>query len=138
MTAMFKVMHWVPRIIVILAILFVSMFALDSFSPGLTLWQQIGGFMIHLIPSFILLGVLVLAWKRELPGGIIFLLIGVGLSPWIYLHNFRMNHSVGMSLLIVLMVTFPFILAGIMFIVSHFVRKRNLLKMPPVQAGAER
>jgi hypothetical protein len=116
----------------------VSLFALDSFSPGLTLWQQIGGFMIHLIPSFILLGVLVLAWKRELPGGIIFLLIGVGLSPWIYLHNFRMNHSVGMSLLIVLMVTFPFILAGIMFIVSHFVRKRNLLKMPPVQAGAER
>ena len=61
-----KVLHWLPRIICILAILFVSMLALDSFAPGLTIWQQLGAFLMHLIPSFVLLVFLVIAWKWEL------------------------------------------------------------------------
>ena len=49
------VYHWLPRILCILSILFISMFALDAFAPNLTIWQQITDFLIHLIPSFILL-----------------------------------------------------------------------------------
>jgi len=58
-----KILHWTPRIICILAILFISMFAIDSFAPDLTIWQQLGGFLIHLIPSFILIAILIIAWK---------------------------------------------------------------------------
>ena len=88
------VIHWVPRILCILAILFISMFALDSFTPGLTIWQQIGAFLIHLIPSFILVALLIVTWKWEYIGGIIFIVIGLGFSPFIFNHNYNMNHSI--------------------------------------------
>ena len=123
-----RVFHWLPRIICILAILFVSLFAMDAFSPELTIWQQIGGFLMHLIPSFILLAFLLVAWKWEYIGGIIFIIIGLGLSPYIYMLNYNRNHSVGMSLGIILTITFPFVIVGILFIISHFIKKKNLLK----------
>ena len=123
-----KVFHWLPRVICILAILFISLFAADAFEPGHTIWQQLSAFVIHLIPSFILLAFLIVAWKWEFIGGIIFIVIGLGLSPFIFLHNYNMNHSVGMSLGIILAITFPFIVVGILFIISHLMKKKNLQK----------
>lgn len=123
-----RVIHWLPRIICILAILFVSLFAADAFEPGLTIWQQFGAFFIHLIPSFILLAFLIIAWKWEKFGGIIFMVIGFGLSPFIFQHNYNMNHSIWMSLGIILAITFPFVIVGILFIVSHSIKKKKLLK----------
>jgi hypothetical protein len=123
-----KILHWTPRIICILAILFISMFAADSFAPELTFWQQMGGFMMHLIPSFILIALLIVAWKWEYIGGIIFIVIALGLSPFVFMLNYNRNHSVGMSLGIILAITFPFVLVGILFIISHFMKKKNLQK----------
>ena len=60
----------------IVAILFVSMFALDAFSPGTPLWEQVIGFLIHLIPSYILILILWFAWKNEKWGGLLFIAIG--------------------------------------------------------------
>jgi len=121
-----KLFHWLPRIICILAILFVSMFALDAFAPGLTILQQLGAFLIHLIPSFVLLAILIVAWKWEYIGGIIFTLIGLGLSPFIYTLNHSRNHfTVGASIGAVMMVTFPFVVVGILFIISHFLKKKE-------------
>ena len=124
-----KIQFWAPRIICILAILFISMFAADAFAPELTFWQQIGGFLMHLIPSFILLVLLLVAWKWEFIGGIIFILIGIGFSPFIYQHNYNMNHSVGMSLGIIMMITFPFVVVGVLFMVSHYAKHKNLHKI---------
>ncbi len=115
----------VDCIICELAILLISMFALDSFSPERTFWQNLGAFLMHLIPSFVLIALLIIAWKWELIGGIIFTIIGLGMSPFIYSHNFQMNHSVGKSLVILLIVTVPFIIVGILFIVSHFMKKKQ-------------
>ena len=118
-----KVLHWLPRILCILAILFISLFALDAFDPKLTLWEQITGFIIHLIPSFLLMLILLLAWKKELIGGIVFAIIGLGFSPLVFIHNFRMNHSVWMSLSIIALITIPFSIVGILFIMSHYRKK---------------
>jgi len=123
-----KVFYWLPRIICIIAILFVSLFAADAFAPELSIWQQLGAFIMHLIPSFILLALLIVAWKWELIGGIIFMIIGLGLSPFVFMHNYKMNHSIGMSLVIILSITIPFVIVGILFIVSHFLKKKNLSK----------
>ena len=120
-----KILHWVPRILCIAAILFISMFALDAFSPGIPFWGQVAAFLIHLIPSFILLALLIIAWKWELAGGLIFAVIGLVFIPFIYMHNFRMNHSVWMSISIVLMINLPFIIVGLLFIASHF-KKRSV------------
>jgi len=119
------VIHWIPRILCVMAVTFISMFALDSFAPGFSIWQQLAAFAIHLIPSFILLAFLLVAWKWEFFGGIIFIMIGLGFSPFIYAHNYAMNHSMWMSLGIVMMITFPFVIVGILFIVSHSLKKKN-------------
>lgn len=120
-----KILYWLPRILCILAILFISMFALDSFQPELSIWQQIGAFIMHLIPSFILTALLLIAWKWEYIGGIIFTIIGLVLSPLVFKHNYDMNHSVWMSLGIILTITIPFALVGVLFMVSHFYKKKR-------------
>ncbi len=123
-----RIYHWLPRIICILAILFISLFAADAFSPGLTIWQQLGAFIIHLIPSFILLAFLIVAWKWEYVGGVIFVIIGLGLSPVVFIHNYKMNHSNWMSLGIIMIITVPFIIVGGLFIVSYFKKKKKIQK----------
>lgn len=117
--------HWLPRAICMLAILFISLFAFDAFSPEYPFWQQVARFFVHLTPSIILTIILVIAWKRELVGGIIFGLVSIGLSPMIYSHNYNLNHSIITSIGIVMMVTFPFLVVAVLFIASHFKKKKN-------------
>ena len=119
-------MHWLPRVICIGAILFVSMFALDAFGTGEPVWRQLVAFIMHLIPTFVLMAILILAWNYEKIGGIIFLILGLVLSPLVFLHNFRMNHSVWMSLNIILVITIPFVAVGILFLLSHKMKKRSM------------
>ena len=119
-----KILFWLPRTLCVLAILFISYFSLDAFEPGPPLGQQILDFLIHNIPSYILILVLILAWKKELIGGIIFVLFGIITSPLVYSLNIHRNHSVKESLTIVLLITFPFVIVGILFIASHIIRKR--------------
>jgi hypothetical protein len=120
-----KILYWSPRVLGIIMILIVSMFALDSFAPGIPVGKQILAFIIHLIPSFVLIGILILAWKKEFIGGIIFITLGIVLSPYLYIHNFRMNHSVGLTLSVISIFIVPFIITGVLFLINYFKEKRN-------------
>jgi hypothetical protein len=122
-----KVLYWTARIIGILAVLFVSLFALDSFSSERTFWQNTTAFLNHLIPSFILLGSLIIAWKWEKVGGIILTIIGLAFSIFIFVFNYKRNHFPAMTCLLqALVVAMPFVLAGILFILSHYRKKKEL------------
>jgi len=105
------------------------MFALDAFDGTHTVWEQLGHFLMHLIPSFILLIVFFVATKWELIGGILFTLIGVALSPPVFILNYRMNESIGMSLSVIMAITGPFIVVGILFVISSKMKK-NYQKQP--------
>jgi hypothetical protein len=120
-----QILHWLPRILCILSILFVSIFALYAFNPENTIGEQIGDFLMHTIPSFVLTIILVLAWKWEKLGGILFTIIGVGLSPFVFFHNYRMNESIWLSLSIILVVTIPFAVIGVLFLMSHRMKQRD-------------
>lgn len=122
-----RVLHWFPRILCIVEILFISLFALDAAAPGMTYWKQFGAYFMHLIPSFILLALLLVAWKWEYIGGIIFAIIGLGMSPVIFVLNYNRNQNIATSLGIILVITFPFIIIGILFIISHFMKKKSSL-----------
>lgn len=121
-----RLLHWVPRILVILAILFVSMFALDSFSSQRTFWQNLAALMMHLIPSFILIVILVIAWKWEKAGGIALTLIGLVFGVFVFILNYKRTNSVWTSLFIVLITCIPFVLAGILFILSYYKKKESV------------
>lgn len=126
MNASSRLLHWLPRALCILAILFVSLFAADAFAPGLTIGQQLGAFFIHLIPSFVLLALLVVAWRWELVGGIALTATGLALSPFVFALNYHRTHSIGVSLGIILVITIPFAVVGVLFIVSHRMKKNAL------------
>lgn len=121
---MIKAIHWLPRILTILAICFVSLFALDAFDSNMTIMQQIIGFLMHLIPSFILLVLLGIAWNYKLTGGIIFVVTGVVFGIFLYIWNFRMNHNVLTTLGIVASLALPFVISGILFMLDY----RNIRK----------
>ena len=121
-----KLVRIAPRVLCIIALLFISIFALDAFDSRMPLSQQIDNFLIHLIPTFILAIFLLVAWKWELIGGLIFVLIGAAFSPIVYHINHSRNHfPATTSLGIVLLVTFPFILVGGLFLLSHFLKKQQ-------------
>lgn len=111
--------HWIPRILSIFGILFISIFALDAFAPGKSLLNQIRDFAIHLIPSLVLLFFLILSWKHELTGGILFLLAGLLFTPLIFSINYERTQSFWISLGIVLFINIPFVITGILFIISY-------------------
>lgn len=68
---------WIPRVLSIAFILFISIFALDSFGTEGPLYQEIFAFLIHLIPSFILIIILYFFWKKPLYCGLSFIIIAV-------------------------------------------------------------
>ena len=64
---------WTPRIVAIAVTLFIGMFALDAFSEGKPLLQALGDFAIHLVPTFVLLAIVALAWRWEWVGAAAFI-----------------------------------------------------------------
>jgi hypothetical protein len=114
---------WLARIFCIAAIIFVSMFALDALEQG-TFFQKLSAFALHLIPSFTLVLALLIAWKYELAGGILFILIGLCTAPFIYHFNFERTHSALVCCEVLSMINLPFIIVGVMFTYSYYRLKK--------------
>jgi hypothetical protein len=72
-----KFLFWTPRILTIAFILFLGLFALDVFEGNESLIKKLGGLMIHLIPNFVLIIILIVAWKHEWVGTSAFALVGI-------------------------------------------------------------
>jgi len=68
---------WLPRDLAILFTILISLFAFDVFEGNTPFNEKMLAFLIHLVPAFILVILLLIAWKRPLPGGILFILAGL-------------------------------------------------------------
>ena len=97
------------RILAILYIAFISLFALDAFNGGFSWPGTVIALFIHLIPTFILISCLAVAWKRGVIGGSLFLAVGIFFTLW-----FRTYQRLDVFLLI----SFPLLLIGALFIIS--------------------
>jgi hypothetical protein len=109
-----KILFWTPRILAILAILFMMMFSLDCF-------ENVGKdalvcLFMHNIPAFIIIIVLAIAWKWEWIGGILFVIAFFVGS--IYFNAFGKNWGA-------LIIMVPFLLTGILFIVHYYLYLRK-------------
>lgn len=71
-----KFTYWTPRILSIIFIAFLALFSLDVFGEGLSFREVLIGLIMHNIPVFVLIAVLAIAWKREIVGGVAFILAG--------------------------------------------------------------
>jgi len=71
-----KILYYTPRVLAILFTILVSLLALDVFSEYTGL-ELIGALLIHLFPTYILILVVLIAWKWEHIGGTIFIILGL-------------------------------------------------------------
>lgn len=73
-----KILFWTPRVFGVLFCLFISLFALDVFGEEAGFGAVLLAFVIHLVPTYIVVIALVIAWKRELIGAIVFACLSIG------------------------------------------------------------
>ncbi len=106
---------WAPRILGIIMIFFLALFSLDVFGMSDDPWKVAQGFLIHNIPSFILILLLVISWRWEWIGAICYTLLGLTY----YLSN-PTEHWTAYAV-----ISGPLILIGLLFLISWQRGRRN-------------
>ncbi len=114
-----KTLYWTPRVLGIIAILFISMFAFDVFESGYSFFETIIALFMHLIPSFILTIILVIAWKYELIGGILFFIPPIA---YVIITAIRVPWYLALSWSV--MIGGPFFITGILFIIQGLKKRK--------------
>ena len=114
-----KILYWIPRILTILSILFMTMFSFDVFGGNESFGMKMLGFLIHNIPVLILIAILIIAWKWEVAGGALFILASI--TGTLFFHSFSGNPG---SLIVIS----PFLLTGILFILHYVFFVRSSVK----------
>lgn len=112
-------LYWTPRILSILFICFLALFSLDVFEPGLNAWQILTGLFMHNIPVLTLSIILWISWKREVIGGITFLLAGTA-----YVISVIRPPFGGYMFSYAFLIAGPAYLIGILFLMNWH-KKRN-------------
>jgi len=107
-------LHWLPKVITILFILFVAMFSLDVFDENLGFWGTVLGLFMHNIPAFVLIIILVFAWRRPIIGAVGFLLMDLLYFVWTWVAR-----PAQLSWFYINPVFLVALLIGILFWVSH-------------------
>lgn len=72
-----RLLFWLARGLMVIYILFISLFALDAFDAAYSTSQQLISFAIQIAPSLLLAVILLFAWKRPLVGAAGFLVMSV-------------------------------------------------------------
>src|SRR5574341_672081 len=121
-------LFWTPRLVTILFIAFISLFALDVFSEGYGPWETMVALTMHLLPSIVLTIILILAWKWEWIGGIAYLIAGFVL--WV-----KAEPSGGLAWF--LLVGMPFLL-GVLFTLGWIVKKVGADRDPHLPVSSQR
>ena len=116
MTNKIMYVRWIARILLIAAILLMMMFSMDMIGSTLPLGEKLTGLFMHNIPTLILIAVLIIAWKKELAGGILLIILSLGMMIWF--RSFKGNPG---SLIVVL----PFLISGVLFIIAHYLTEKK-------------
>lgn len=147
-SALGSTIRWVARILCILAICFIGLFALEAIEGKVGLGRQILGILMAppFLMAVLLVIILLIAWKRELVGGILIALIGMVAAAYAYIFNYnrllalkekgmatRGTGAVSKSLQImspdpralniIVLISLPFIIVGVLFIMSYFLHR---------------
>lgn len=70
-TGIDRLLYWIPRIMSLLFVAFISLFAIDVFDEYHG-WELVLALFIHLLPSFVLLAGVIVAWKYDILDAIVF------------------------------------------------------------------
>lgn len=105
-------LNWIPRILCIIFAAFSSLFAMDVFVNESGFWKTLLNLLMHLIPTFLVITILVFSWKRPWIGGITYILLGIAYIIWSSQTD-RGSHIIDI----------PLFSIGIIFLINWFLRK---------------
>lgn len=106
-----KAIHWIPRLISIALIGLLLLLSFDVFEED-TIGEILVGFLMHNIPTFILILMTLLAWKRPLIGAVTYTLAGLF---YIFVVYRIMNLSFLDGLISISILSLPALLIGLLF-----------------------
>lgn len=118
-----KFIYWTPRIASILFICFLALFSLDIFGNGYSFWETVLGLFMHNVPVFILIAVLIIAWKREWVGGVAFILAGIAYIISVLISALK-NQFEWYYLAWAVQIAGPAFFIGILFFMNWFRKKK--------------
>lgn len=104
-----KYLYWTPRILTILFIVFMSILTLDVFDAGYSFLELLVALFMHLIPVSILTVILLIAWRWEKIGGIIFIVLGLLFTLFFQTYSHLLSFFV---------ISCPVFLIGVLFLMN--------------------
>ena len=116
-----KLLYWTPRALSIAFILFLSLFALDVFGQGRGFWETLVALTMHLIPSMVLTVAVLLAWRWEWIGTLLF--GGAGTLYIVWVVNRHLPLAIKMSW--ILTIAGPAFLVAALFLLSWWKGSRS-------------
>ncbi|MGB2631609.1 MAG: hypothetical protein WBC48_01705, partial [Minisyncoccales bacterium] len=72
-----RFVYWAPRVLAVCFVAFLALFSLDVFESGKSAAEIATGLFVHNVPVLLLAAVVAISWKREIVGGITFILAGI-------------------------------------------------------------
>jgi len=115
-----KFIHWTPRILSIIFIGFLTLLSLDVFGTGLNFWETAMAFFMHNLPVLFLIITLIISWKYEIVGGIIFILAGL-----FYVTLIMKNPFEWYAIIWIIQISGVAFLIGTLFLIGWFKKQKN-------------
>ncbi len=109
-----KWLYWTPRALGIIFVIFLSLFSLDVFETASGFWEIFFALFLHNIPAIILLIFLIISWKHELVGAVVFSLAGIIYLIWIIITSLT-NSFEWFYFVWVLQITGPAFIVAVLF-----------------------
>ncbi len=79
-----RALFWTPRVLCIIFAVFLSLFALDVFGKEHGFWETTLALLIHLLPVYLVVAALVIAWRWEWIGAILFVALALFYLLWFW------------------------------------------------------
>ncbi|WP_374685810.1 hypothetical protein [Promineifilum sp.] len=115
-----RLLHWTPRLLGVLYAVFISAFALDVWGMDGSFGDKLGGFLIHLTPTYAVVVALIIAWIRPAAGGVIF----IGLAA-VFSLFFGWQEAT-----VLLIMALPLIVIGLLFLADSWAGQTRLRARP--------
>lgn len=118
-----QLIYYVPRILSLLFVAFLSIFSFDVFDEYQG-WAAIIPLFMHLLPALVLLAVVILVWKKyDLIGSVVFLASAVSYIFWAGFDKPWDWYA---------LIAGPAFLVSILFFLNWLIKRRNGLKSAEV------
>jgi hypothetical protein len=111
-----RLLYWSPRILSIGFAIFISFFALEALNQGYGFWQTVLAILINLVPAYIVVALILVAWRWEWVGAVLFAAAAV-----LYTIQVRPRHF---SWAVISAIALPLLVIAALFLINWLKRQK--------------